>query len=259
MQDSLPELKTRGLGLAAVSYDAPDVTKKFADARGITFPLLSDAGSTIITRYNLLNQEARGNALGVPHPGTFVLDAKGVVRSRSFEESYTERASAASLLAQSSRAGRAGSGKETKHLTVAASVSDARVAPGTRLSLILDVTPKPKMHVYSPEQADVIPISLTLDAGEFKPHPTTFPRPEKYFFKPLNETQLVFSKPFRVVQDVTIALTPALRKRAAEAGASLTIRGTLQYQACDDAICYLPEKVPVSWTIALRPLERSGS
>ncbi len=256
MQESLAELKTRGLGLAAISYDAPGVTKKFADARGITFPLLSDAGSATIKRYNLLNQEARGNAVGVPYPGTFVVDAKGVVRSRAFEERYTERASAASLIVQSSRAARSGSVTETKHLTVATSVSDRRAAPGTRFSLIADITPKPKMHVYSPDQPDVIPISLKLDAGDFKAHPTTFPKPEKYFFKPLNETQFVFSKPFRVVQDVTIALTPALRKRAAEEDATLAITGTLQYQACDEAICYLPEKVPVSWTVALRPLER---
>lgn len=255
MQDSLPELKKRGLGIAAISYDAPDVIKKFAGARGITFPLLSDAGSATIKRYNLLNQEARGNAAGVPYPGTFVLDANGVVRSRSFEERYAERASAASILAQSSRPARLPAAAETRHLTVAATASDARVAPGTRLSLILDITPKPKMHVYSPEQKDVIPISLTLDAGEFRTHPAVFPRPEKYFFKPLDETQLVFSRPFRVVQDVTIALTPALRKRAAEPGATLTITGTLQYQACDDAICYLPEKVPVSWTVALKRLE----
>lgn len=256
MQDSLPELKKRGLGLAAISYDAPDVLKTFADARGITFPLLSDTGSETIKRYNLLNAEARGNAAGVPYPGTLILDARGVVTSRAFEERYTERASAASLIAQSSRAAVAGSKTETKHLVLTTSASDTRVAPGTRLSLFVDIAPRPKMHVYSPEQKDFIPVALKLDAGEFKAHPVVFPRPEKYFFKPLKETHLVYSKPFRLVQDITVALTPAMRQRARENGASLTITGTVEYQACDDAICYLPEKLPVSWTVSLRGLER---
>jgi hypothetical protein len=82
---------------------------------------------------------------------------------------------------------------------------------------VVDVTPKPKMHVYAPEQKDVIPVSLTLDPGEFKAHPAQFPRPQKYFFKPLDETQLVFSTPFRIVQDITVALArgPQARARAA--------------------------------------------
>jgi hypothetical protein len=28
---------------------------------------------------------------------------------------------------------------------------------------------------------------------------------------------------------------------------------TLEYQACDDAICYMPQKVPMSWTLPLKP------
>jgi hypothetical protein len=256
LQETLPELKQRGLGLAAISYDAPDVLKAFADARGITFPLLSDKGSATIRRYNLLNTEAEGPAAGVPYPGTFVLDAKGIVVSRSFEERYTERASAASLLAQVGRLPNSAAPAETKHLSLTTAASDTRVAPGTRLSLIVDITPKPKMHVYSPEQKDFIPVSLKLEPGEFTAHPVVFPRPEKYFFKPLNETHLVFSRAFRLVQDVTMALTPALRERARQAGATVTIAGTLEYQACDDTICYLPERVPVSWTIGLRALER---
>ena len=34
-------------------------------------------------------------------------------------------------------------------------------------------------------------------------------------------------------------------------GATVTLAGTLRYQACDDAICYLPKSVPVSWTIKI--------
>jgi len=37
---------------------------------------------------------------------------------------------------------------------------------------------------------------------------------------------------------------------------SVTITGTLDYQACDDNLCFNPGTIPVTWTLALRPLIR---
>jgi hypothetical protein len=143
---------------------------------------------------------------------------------------------------------------ETKHLTVAASASGSRVAPGTRVSLALDVTPKPRMHVYAPQQKEYIPISLVIEANpEIKTSVARFPNPEKLLQKNEDEPQLIYSKPFRIVQDVTVASTRAVLNRAKTAGATVKVKGTLKYQACDDAICYLPVTVPVTWTIALTP------
>jgi hypothetical protein len=256
LQDAAADLEARGIGLAAISYDSPSTLKAFADARAITFPLLSDAGSATITQYGLLNRGATGRAAGIPHPGTFVLDARGTVTARSFESAYQERASAAAIVGAAAPNGRSGARTETAHVAVGTSASNTRVAPGTRIALYVDVAPRPKMHVYAPEQPEMIPVSLSLHAADVKIHPPRFPAPETYFFKPLNETQLVYSKPFRIVQEVTVALTPAVRERARADGATLTITGTLQYQACDDAICYAPVTVPVAWTLGLRPLER---
>ena len=55
LQSRYAEITKQGLGLIAISYDAADTQKKFADSRGITFPLISDTGSAIIKRYGLLN------------------------------------------------------------------------------------------------------------------------------------------------------------------------------------------------------------
>jgi len=132
--------------------------------------------------------------------------------------------------------------KETKHLTVTTSASQESVAPGKRLSLVVDVAPKPKMHVYSPGQEGYIGITLTLDADS----PVTaskakYPAGEKIYMPLLKETQVVYAKPFRIAQDVVVRPVPGT--------ASLTIKGTLRYQACDDTLCYLPANVPVSWTV----------
>lgn len=154
-------------------------------------------------------------------------------------------------------AARASAPTETKHLVVAVSSTTAPVAPGTRVSLTLDVTPKPTMHVYAPGQKDYIPISLTIQVDPaIKASPVQFPRPEKLLLNALDQAQLVYSKPFRIVQDVTLAGTPAALDRARTPGATVTIKGTLRYQACDDTICYVPVNVPVAWTIALKPSAR---
>ena len=142
---------------------------------------------------------------------------------------------------------------DTPHLTATVSASRRAAAPGARVSVFIDVAPKAKMHVYAPEQKDYIPVSLKIEpAGTFKAHAPAFPKADKYFFAPLRETQLVYSKPFRIRQDVTIAPASALRAAGIAPGATIRVAGTLRYQACDDAICYFPKDVPVSWTIELK-------
>src|SRR5207344_1805097 len=99
LQRSLPDIQRAGLGLVAVSYDSVDTLRAFADKHTITFPMLSDQGSKTITAWGILNREATGRSMGVPYPGTYVLDPKGVIVSRNFEEAYQERDSAASIIA----------------------------------------------------------------------------------------------------------------------------------------------------------------
>jgi hypothetical protein len=138
---------------------------------------------------------------------------------------------------------------ETRHLTLTTSASAPDLARGGRVTLFVDIAPKPKMHVYSPEQKDVIPIALTIEATDrIRSGATTFPKPEKYFFAPLKETQLVYSKPFRLAQEITHLAADG----AGTSDVPITINGTLRYQACDDTICYLPQSVPVSWALTMR-------
>jgi hypothetical protein len=81
-----------------------------------------------------------------------MLDRQGRVTSRFFEDYYWERNSvlnimmrlgADSMPVQAIQA-------STEHLDLHAYPSDASVALGTRFSLVVDITPKPNMHVYAP-------------------------------------------------------------------------------------------------------------
>jgi peroxiredoxin len=81
-----------------ISYDSLDVLKRAQAKHSITFPLLSDAGSKTIEAYGILNTEATGNAKGIPHPMTFVVDKLGVIRAKLFHEGYTKRHSSEDLI-----------------------------------------------------------------------------------------------------------------------------------------------------------------
>ncbi len=128
---------------------------------------------------------------------------------------------------------------ETGHLTLTTSVGGP--VNSARRELYLDITPKPRVHVYAPGQAGYITVSLKLDPDpRFSAAAARFPKPETMLFEPLNERQLVYSKPFRVTQPITLASDR-------RGNAPLVVTGTLRYQACDDKVCFLPKTVPVEW------------
>jgi hypothetical protein len=259
LQRNLGDIRKQGFGLAAISYDSPPTLKAFTDKQGITFPLLSDVGSKTIDAWGLRNREATGRAVGVPYPGTFLIDRGGKILSRAFEDAYQERATAASILAalQASSSPPDGAAEVVgKFLKARLSVSDRVAAPGHRVTLFADVTPGRNIHVYAPGQQGYIPIQAKLDQStDFKAGAARFPASREYFFAPLKERVQVFDRPFRIAQDVTLALTPALRQRASSKE-TLAVTATLEYQACDDKVCFRPDSIPLKWTIGLTPIDR---
>jgi len=259
LQGRLAEIRKAGMGLAAISYDPVAVLADFSARRGITFPLLSDHGSETIKRYGILNTtiDPKNALYGYPFPGTFVVDKQGIVTSRFFEEAYQERDTVSSILV---RLGQHVDVQATKidgaHVTVTSYATDQMAAQGTHFSLVLDITPGPHVHVYAPGARDYRPVTISIEpqAGLLLRKPG-YPKPEDYFFKPLNEHVPVYQHPFRIVQDVT--LDPSREGTAAlQNVTSLTIHGRLEYQACDDRVCFTPQTVPLAWTIGVKPLDR---
>src|SRR5262249_2351975 len=154
LQSKRNEIQQQGLGLAAVSYDSPDVLKHFAERKGITFPLLSDQGSKVIRAFGILNEAAPAGTpfAGIPNPGIYIVDPGGRVTAKHFEEAYTERYPASDILVRrfGSGAGAAHATTETRHLRLTSSASADGVRPGERIALTLEIELKPEMHVYAP-------------------------------------------------------------------------------------------------------------
>ncbi len=248
------------MGLAAISYDSVSVLADFSRRRGITFPLLSDVGSALIKEYGILNTtvpSTNQQQYGIPFPGTFLVDRRGVVTSRVFETAYQERDTITSVMVRLGARVRAPATTiAAPHLQLTTFATDQTVAPGTHFSVVVDAVPASRVHVYAPGVTGYKAVALTIE-----PQPglvvrdSQFPAPEDYFFKPLNEHVPVYAKPFRVVQDLMIDASREM-EAALKNVSSLTIKGSLSYQACDDKICFNPQSIPLTWTIALKPLDR---
>jgi AhpC/TSA family/Thiol:disulfide interchange protein DsbD, N-terminal len=260
LQGRVAELKRQGLSLAAVSYDAVPILADFSKRRGITFPLLSDPGSVTIKRYGIFNTtvpETNQQSYGIPFPGTFMLNNQGVVTSRFFEQAYQERSTVASIMARlGNKVDVHGTTVSSPQLELTSFATDSTVAPGTQFSLVLDVRPARGVHVYAPGVTGYKPISLSVEAQPgLVMRGAQYPQSEDYHFKPLNEHVQVYQRPFRIVQDVLIDPSPQAQAALKDA-ASMTIKGVLSYQACDDRLCFTPQSVPLTWTVTLRPLDR---
>ncbi len=93
------EIAAAGVRLVAISYDSVATNAAAVKKLGITYPLLTDAGSKVIDAYGIRNPEAKGRAAGVPHPVLFIIDRSGTIRARLERDSYRDRPEAAEIVA----------------------------------------------------------------------------------------------------------------------------------------------------------------
>ena len=260
LADKKAEIAAQGLGLAVITYDSQAALKHFAERKNINYPMLSDAGSAVIRAFGILNENIpQENAFfGVPFPGTYVVDPKGTVKSKYFEEDYRERFTAGAILTREFSA--AGSNRteiETRHLKLQTWASNDRVFGGSRIRLVLAVDLPKGMHVYAPGvQSSYIPIDWKIpDSKGWMAFPPVYPPAKTLHLPAIQESALVYEGKLRVERDVTIAqaneLAPFLSPEKA-----LTLEGTFRYQACDDKVCYTPQNVPLKWTFTVQQNDR---
>lgn len=132
------------------------------------------------------------------------------------------------------------------HATVVASASADHVAPGGAVTLWADVAPNPSIHIYAAGAKDFTPVSLivtpqpALSAGK-----ATYPKPERAPSPGSVELVPIYRTAFRIAMPLTI-------KTTAKPGDVITVGGAVNYQACDDRLCYPVSSAPVSWQLAVK-------
>ncbi|MEQ1913035.1 MAG: protein-disulfide reductase DsbD domain-containing protein [Vicinamibacterales bacterium] len=132
------------------------------------------------------------------------------------------------------------------HATVVASASAVNAVPGGSVTLRADVAPNPSIHIYAAGAKDFTPVSLvitpnaTLNLGK-----ATYPKPERAFSPGSADAVPLYRSAFRITMPVTI-------KASAKSGDIITVGGAVNYQACDDLLCYPVSSAGVSWQFTVK-------
>lgn len=261
LEQKRKQLGKRGISIAAVSYDSVAILRHFAERKGINFPLLSDPDSKIIRTFGILNDtiDEDHQFYGIPNPGEYLVSADGIVEAKFFEEYYRDRFTPGTLLIRdgASPTGKTAKKTKTDHLTVTSWVSDEVVYGGNRFSLALEIELPDKMHVYAPEVEGYIPIDWNMAAAsQLTVHDAEFPKPENLHLPAIGETVPVYEGRLRIVRDVLIG-QPQDIEHLLDAQGNVVLKGELRYQACDDKVCYIPQTVPLEFSVKLAQHDRT--
>ena len=138
---------------------------------------------------------------------------------------------------------------KTEHLTVRAWLSQDKARPGNRLTLVAEVDLPQRTHIYAPGVEGYRPTAWTIETrSDLAIHAPQFPPSKMMKLEAINERVPVFESKVRITRDATIS--------AGVRASIIEWRATLEYQACDDEVCYLPEKVPLTFTVQMESLDR---
>ncbi len=218
---------------------------------GITFPLLSDEGSAAIKSLGLLNEQANEAVFGIPHPGTFVLNADGTVRSKRFYPSYRERDNAQGVLVDilgiETRPLGAQEAAVAGGVGVKAAFDSPIYAWGQRVWLTVELDIPEGLHVYGePIPEGYYPLSVEVEPiDRVVVGPSRFPTTTPFRVQGLAEDFEVFTGRTRVRVPVTFMLVD---------GGTLDIAVKVSFQACSDTECLMPESLRFVLPMAEEPL-----
>ncbi len=128
-------------------------------------------------------------------------------------------------------------------LNVEVTAPTKAVSPGAHATLALAVTPRPGIHVYAPGNPDYIPVAVEMaPRAGVTFQAAVFPPGHDLLFGPLKTAVKVYSEPFDV--RVPFAVQRPKGKSTASKAGTVTVHGTLSYQACDDKVCFPPQSAP---------------
>jgi peroxiredoxin len=259
LQVAKARFEKQGIKLAGISYDSVEILKYFSDRRKIEFPMLSDPDSKIIRTYKVLNSEATGPNKGMARPGYFFIDTGGMIREKFFEAKYRERLTGNNVLVKlfPELGEEVSDSVEAPHMQLSVGQSDRVAVPGNVITLTAEVSLPPDVHVYAPGTKGYKPIRLVIDPSpDFELRPESYPRSKILFLPAIKERVPVFEGKFGIRQDLKVNSMADFSSSLGADGKMVSVKGMLEYQACDSKICFSPTSVPIEWQLQVLQLDR---
>ena len=260
LQAAKERFEKQGIKLAGISYDSVEILKYFSDRRKIDFPLLSDPDSKIIRMYQVLNSEAVGPNAGMARPGYFFIDPEGMIREKFFEAKYRERLTGNNVLSKlfPELGEEVTDTVEAPHLQLSVGQSDRVAVPGNLVTLTAEVRLPPDVHVYAPGTKGYKTVKLVIDpASGFRVAAGQLSLRQRFCTcRPSRSACRSLRATFRIRQELKVNSMAEFSGALGADGKKVTVKGNLEYQACDSKICFLPATVPVEWQFQIVPLDR---
>jgi len=93
LRDQGKAIEKLGYKIVTISYDKPEVLKKFTDKNNINYTMLSDVGSVAIKDFGILNGsfDIDHFAYGVPEPHVYIISKNQAILGILSEEGYKKR------------------------------------------------------------------------------------------------------------------------------------------------------------------------
>ena len=120
--------------------------------------------------------------------------------------------------------------------------------PGASTRIALKVVVKPGYHVQANpvENPSLIPITLKLDGAKgVSVGEPLYPTAKRLRLPGDSQDLVVYDGTFAIAFPLAVA-------RDATAGETVTLKGGLRYQACDDSHCLFPVTLPVALAVTVR-------
>ena len=255
------------LAVYALSYDPVPTLNRFATSHGITFPLLSDETSAVITELGILNvtleaeRAAYGRKLeerhrGIPYPASFILDDDGTLVGKRIEQSHRIRPTASTLMTTFF-----GSDEPTPAEMVSTS------SPGVQAAVWLDTAVvsanqiqdvhirfvlEPDVHLYTdpvPDGFHALQVQLggddTVHAQDVAPLTG-----REFTVEGLDEVFHVLDGTFEITVPFFLLSN---RDTAGEESRRVPVTVDITYQACTSDECFMPEAVTLDVELREEP------
>lgn len=235
---------------------------EFCEKQDIPYPLLSDIDSRVIGDFGVLNDRIEpGDAFlyGIPYPGVFVCDERGVVVSKFFHDSYKKRDSPELLIDAAlgrvvldEGAPSVHGGDEEVRITAAIHGGKGSIRQGIIRHAIVRFELAEGFHIYGePVPEGMVATSVRVEGppGLVVQDPV-LPRTETLHLSEMDVALEVWSGtvdiavPFYAVGELASETRPLDMPTA-------TIELTVRYQVCNDQTCLLPRTEKLSLELPL--------
>ena len=265
LQEALPKFEAAGITLYAISYDEPSALAAFARHHGITYRLLSDLGSTVIDRFGIRNTfvtEEQVPYYGIPFPGTYLVNERGVVSAKFFHRNLAQRESAEAMvdsvfgkiLLGDAEPQVEGGGDDIR-LTATLHGDGGQLKSGAPRQIVVRFELAPEMHIYD----EPVPTGMVATRVQISGPPglnvgeTRKPASRPFSLPGLNAKLKVWDGTVDFVVPVYVDDRIASLVKEVQV-AEITIEVRVEYQACSDESCRIPQRETMTLHVPVAPL-----